>query len=481
MDFPALQPSSARNAQQQQQQILHLNHLQQSQSVAPANAIQVPNLLTQLSLLSQQNMNLPSLQLPVGSLAAQQSQLLQKQHLLNLSTSLQGDSWGLLGLIDLIRPTDQSKTLLSGGADLTNLGLNLNALDALNSTFVSPFSEDPMQNSEAQYVLPDCYNLPQPAPPLLSKMSSFNDETLFFSFYTLPRETVQEAAAQELYNRNWRFHKDLKVWVTKEPGSEAVVKGLGFERGVYIIFDPANWQKVKKELVLYYEQLEERGVIGGNAAINLASSTLSAQGQLATPGVIGSSTSGMSLPSLAINSVIADGTSLSSSAAPGLTPGLTSSILGVSSGVAGLSLNGSSTHFGHHNDRISESGTSTGSTTTAVSLFEQNFLQQQQLQSQLQNNQLSQLDSQNSQILSTSGLTGQFSSLWNGNGINQIQNQPSQLYNPMAMQQGMSGLNVPVIGSGQLSGNPQVQTPPVGLGWNRQRVDDYERFIQPGK
>ncbi|KAJ1564507.1 hypothetical protein HK096_007636, partial [Nowakowskiella sp. JEL0078] len=472
MDFPALQTSNTRNTQPQPQQILHLN-APQTQPAAAANALQAPNLL---SLLSQQNMNLP-LQLPIGSMAAQQPLLLQSQQLLTLSSSLQGSSWGLLGLIDLIRPTNQSKTLLSGGADLTNLGLNLNALDSLNSTFVSPYSEDPMQNSEPQYILPDCYNLPQPAPPLLSKISSFSDETLFFIFYTLPRETAQEAAAQELYNRNWRFHKDLKVWLTKEPSSEVVVKTVGFERGAYIFFDPTTWQKVKKELVLYYEQLEERGLVGDNSATTLSSSTLSnVQGRLATLGVIGSSTSGNSLPNLAMNSIMTSGPSVSTSVAPGLS----SSVLGISSGVAGLSLNSNSTHFGLLNDRLSESSTSIGPTSTAATLFGQNFLQRQQHQSQLQSNQLSQLDSQNSQsVLSSSGLAGQFSALWNSNGINQLQNQT--LYNSMAMQQGIPGLGVPVISGGQVSGNSQAQAPPVGLGWNRQRVEDYERFIQPGK
>ncbi|KAI8799735.1 hypothetical protein BJ742DRAFT_659916, partial [Cladochytrium replicatum] len=164
----------------------------------------------------------------------------------------------LIGLIDVIRMTDQSKNLLSVGQDLTSLGLNLNASESLNGSFLSPFSDDPALGAEPQFSAPQCYSLPQPPPPAVSKIQSFSDETLFYVFYTMPREAVQEAAAQELYNRMWRFHKDLKLWLTKESGSDPVVKGNGFERGVYVFFDPVSWNRVKKEFVLHYDQLEER-------------------------------------------------------------------------------------------------------------------------------------------------------------------------------------------------------------------------------
>ncbi|KAJ3120872.1 hypothetical protein HK098_004188 [Nowakowskiella sp. JEL0407] len=186
------------------------------------------------------------------------------------------DPYSLLSLISLIRPSDSAKNLLASGADLTTLGLNLNSTDTLNSHFVSPFADDPLLPhwKNPKFELPDCYNIQDTesttnsssgvptAPPILSKVNSFSDETLFYIFYTLPREAVQEAAAQELYNRNWRFHKDMKIWITKEQNEEVVVKGVGYERGIYVLFDVVGWQKVKKELILYYEQLEERGVAG---------------------------------------------------------------------------------------------------------------------------------------------------------------------------------------------------------------------------
>ncbi|KAJ3038098.1 hypothetical protein HDV00_000981 [Rhizophlyctis rosea] len=189
-----------------------------------------------------------------------------------------GDKYGLFGLIDVIRMTDPDMNMLALGCDLTGLGLNLNSSDALYSTFMSPFADNPTIGADPQFTIPSCYDLPQPPPPAISKIGSFSDETLFYVFYAMPREGVQEAAAQELFNRAWRFHKELKLWVCKEPGMEAAVKGNGFERGWYIFFDPTTWSKVKREWVLYYDQLEERGPLGGGNVVN---------GRPGTPGVLG--------------------------------------------------------------------------------------------------------------------------------------------------------------------------------------------------
>ncbi len=54
--------------------------------------------------------------------------------------------------------------------------------------------------------------------PTGQQVTGFSDETLFFMFYSSPRDALQEVAAQELWNRNWRFHKTLRMWITKETG-----------------------------------------------------------------------------------------------------------------------------------------------------------------------------------------------------------------------------------------------------------------------
>lgn len=89
-------------------------------------------------------------------------------------------------------------------------------------------------------------------------MAAFTDETLFFIFYSQPRDAAQEAAAEQLYKRNWRYHKDLHLWLTKDVGSEPTQKTATYERGTYIFFDPNIWERVQKEFVLVFEHLETR-------------------------------------------------------------------------------------------------------------------------------------------------------------------------------------------------------------------------------
>lgn len=107
-------------------------------------------------------------------------------------------------------------------------------------------------NLEPDFHLPSCYNV-HPPPPAQSKINSFADETLFFIFYATPRDALQEVAAQELYNRNWRYHKELHLWLTKEQNTEPTQKTQIYERGNYVFFDPSSWEKVTKS-----ECFEER-------------------------------------------------------------------------------------------------------------------------------------------------------------------------------------------------------------------------------
>jgi len=55
---------------------------------------------------------------------------------------------------------------------------------------------------------------------------------------------MQEMAAHELYKHNWRYHKDLKLWLTKEAGTEPVQKTATFERGSYMYVDRSPFQTV---------------------------------------------------------------------------------------------------------------------------------------------------------------------------------------------------------------------------------------------
>eukprot|EP01135_Chromosphaera_perkinsii_P001034 Nk52_evm4s157 gene=Nk52_evmTU4s157 len=178
--------------------------------------------------------------------------------------------YGLMGLLSVIRMTEQDINMLSLGCDLTSLGLSLNSSESLYSSFTTPFPEFSKRSqsgessaggpgkSEPEYTLPQCYYVQATLQPPQMKLTLFSDETLFYAFYSMPRDVIQQAAANELYNRDWRYHKDLRLWFTRAPGTEPSVKTGTYERGIYIYFDPKTWQKIRKDFVLAYDQLEER-------------------------------------------------------------------------------------------------------------------------------------------------------------------------------------------------------------------------------
>lgn len=125
------------------------------------------------------------------------------------------DRWGLLGLLALIKSSDPDVNLLSYGQDLGTMGMDMNAqryeatailtrkahsfiTSHISSSFITPWSDSSAAHTvEPDFHLPPCYNV-QPAPPGPSKAAAFSDETLFFMFYSSPRDALQEVAAQEL-------------------------------------------------------------------------------------------------------------------------------------------------------------------------------------------------------------------------------------------------------------------------------------------
>ncbi|KAI0250403.1 hypothetical protein BJV78DRAFT_1283208 [Lactifluus subvellereus] len=176
------------------------------------------------------------------------------------------DRWGLLGLLAMIKNADPDQALLSVGTDLGTMGLDMQQQGNLYSTFITPWADSSAAHSvEPDFHLPGCYNV-QPPPPGPGKAAAFSDETLFFMFYSSPRDALQEIAAQELYNRNWRYHKELRIWLTKESGTLASQKVPGGEQGTYTFWDPDNWGKERKEMVVLYADLEEKSLMAPPAA-----------------------------------------------------------------------------------------------------------------------------------------------------------------------------------------------------------------------
>ncbi|KAJ2688093.1 transcriptional regulator, partial [Coemansia spiralis] len=166
------------------------------------------------------------------------------------------DRFGMLGIL----------TTNDYGFDVSKFGLPLPSSGALYPTFGSPWTDQTQAYGviEPDFRLPSCYNTSSP-PPALSKIASLTDDTLFYVFYTMPRSELQLAAAEELYRRQWRYHKELRLWLTKDPETQPAARTVRGEQGMFVFFDPSIWQRVKKEYLVMYEMLEDQGALSANA------------------------------------------------------------------------------------------------------------------------------------------------------------------------------------------------------------------------
>jgi CCR4-NOT transcription complex subunit 2 len=160
------------------------------------------------------------------------------------------EAYGMLGLLSLIRAPERDIQSLSLGADLTQIGLNLASPEPLHATFPTPWAREPATAPalEPHVALPSCYRLPQPALKT-GHLSKFDVTTLLYIFYAMPRDVLQAYAAQELSGREWRYHKDLRLWflrtagppLTAPPGTPSHQAALS--AGTWVYFDVNAWER----------------------------------------------------------------------------------------------------------------------------------------------------------------------------------------------------------------------------------------------
>ena len=145
----------------------------------------------------------------------------------------------------------------SGGAFSVN-----NSKSAPTST---SSDHNPSRRSSAlDSIIPSCYHVPSlPAPS--TKISGFADETLFYIFYAMPGDKMQELAARELFGRGWRFHKPTKSWmcpvieakdVNNSGAAMAAFSAAQTSPVAFFLFDQSTWIKVKRSLTLQADDLE---------------------------------------------------------------------------------------------------------------------------------------------------------------------------------------------------------------------------------
>ncbi|XP_035258416.1 CCR4-NOT transcription complex subunit 2-like isoform X1 [Anguilla rostrata] len=191
-------------------------------------------------------------------------QVLPDGRVTNIPSGMVTDQFGMIGLLTFIRAaeTDPGMVHLALGSDLTTLGLNLNSPENLYPKFASPWASAPCRPQDIDFHVPSEYltNIHIRDKLAAIKLSRYGEDLLFYLYYMNGGDLLQLLAAVELFNRDWRYHKEERVWITRAPGMDPTLKTNTYERGTYYFFDCLNWRKVAKvkEFHLEYEKLEER-------------------------------------------------------------------------------------------------------------------------------------------------------------------------------------------------------------------------------
>ncbi|KFD58120.1 hypothetical protein M514_00883 [Trichuris suis] len=190
-------------------------------------------------------------------------QMLPDGTLVGLAPSMLRDHFGMAGMIAFLKSADKDPAMISLllGHDLTQLGVNLNSAERdLYPSFGGPWFETTVPPNEVMWDVPQEYRVSEHLvgrlPPV--KLNRYIDDLLFYFFYHFCGETYQMVAAAELYQRDWRYHMEDRVWLTRAAGMVPTEKTATYERGTYYVFDPISWRKIAKEMLLEYSKLEDR-------------------------------------------------------------------------------------------------------------------------------------------------------------------------------------------------------------------------------
>ncbi|KPI42496.1 General negative regulator of transcription subunit 2 [Cyphellophora attinorum] len=202
-----------------------------------------------------------------------------------LSTLSEKDKWGMKGYLALAEGSSLTYRSLLRGQDLSALGLNMSQTDSpLLSSYTGPFAiptlhhQPPLRPLDSEFHTPECYTVKKVA-PLSSRINCFSDETLFYMFYSMPRDYIQILVAQELMERKWRYHVHEQMWMMRDEGT-TVAAGAGgaqpstgggqyttlenglSEQGYYIWWDKGLWKKVRRAYTLRYADLDDMPNVG---------------------------------------------------------------------------------------------------------------------------------------------------------------------------------------------------------------------------
>ncbi|KAG5484472.1 hypothetical protein LSCM1_07842 [Leishmania martiniquensis] len=146
-------------------------------------------------------------------------------------------------------------TFITRGVDITQIGLSVTEEGWLHTTLATL----PLDSYEyfilPEFKIPESYKKPRPKSLSMKSFHQFKEETLFYIFYSMPRDVLHLAAARALYERGWRYNKRAQHWlhpVKAEDGTlmEKVTTGPDGQKiftGTYTIFQPNEWKQSRTQ------------------------------------------------------------------------------------------------------------------------------------------------------------------------------------------------------------------------------------------
>ena len=103
----------------------------------------------------------------------------------------------------------------------------------------------------------------EPIKPKKQHFQKFSDETLFYMFYYMPKDSLQIYAADELYKRKWFYNYENCLWFKKSENpnlNNPEYLNEDSKVNSYVYFHSYEW----KVMDYKYEELNSTSVISDN-------------------------------------------------------------------------------------------------------------------------------------------------------------------------------------------------------------------------
>ncbi|XP_025191293.1 CCR4-NOT transcription complex subunit 2-like [Melanaphis sacchari] len=169
----------------------------------------------------------------------------------NIPSNMVHDQFGIIGHLVSIKSAEYDPKLvtLTYGDDLRTLGLNMNSPENIYPTFAGPFENSPLGPHNIDFDVPPEYRVQNKIKNKLApiKLSEYQDDLLFYLFYSYYGEGIQISVADELCTRGWSYHKELCEWIIPVSSGTSMFEKDFSVHGIFYVFDPKLWcKKVKK-------------------------------------------------------------------------------------------------------------------------------------------------------------------------------------------------------------------------------------------